>query len=62
LELGAAAVIFAHNHPSGHTEPSDDDRRITRQLKEALALIDVKVLDHIIVGDKLESMAERGLL
>jgi DNA repair protein RadC len=65
LELNAAAVIFAHNHPSGDAEPSQADQRITSRLKEALALIDVRVLDHLIVGSKLDditSFAERGLL
>lgn len=52
LELNAAAVILAHNHPSGVAKPSRADKSITRQLAKALALIDVKVLDHIIVGDK----------
>lgn len=59
----AAAVIFAHNHPSGVAEPSQSDQQITRRLKEALALIDVRVLDHVIIGDgETVSFAERGLL
>ncbi len=59
----AAAVIFAHNHPSGVAEPSYADKRLTRQLIDALALIDVRVLDHLIVGDGLVlSFAEQGLL
>ena len=59
----AAAVIFAHNHPSGVAEPSQADRDITAELKRALALIQVRVLDHFIVGDgKPLSLAERGLL
>jgi DNA repair protein RadC len=58
----AAAVILAHNHPSGVSEPSQADRRITERLKEALALIDVRVLDHVVVGDVCVSFAERGLL
>lgn len=63
LEVNAAAVIFAHNHPSGLTEPSQADLRITRQLKEALALIEVRVLDHLIIGEgEGVSFAERGLL
>ena len=64
LELNSAAVLLAHNHPSGVTEPSQADQRITQRLK-ALALIDVRVLDHLIVGARLEattSFAERGLL
>jgi DNA repair protein RadC len=58
----AAAVIFAHNHPSGIAEPSDADIRITKRLTQALALIDVRVLDHVVVGENLVSLAERGLL
>jgi DNA repair protein RadC len=56
-------VIFAHNHPSGVAEPSQADEFITRQLKEALGLVNVRVLDHVVVGDgKCVSFAERGLL
>lgn len=63
LQLNAAAVIFSHNHPSGVPEPSQADLTITRRLKEALALVDVRTLDHIIVGgDQTVSFAERGLL
>ena len=63
LKYNAAAVIFAHNHPSGRAEPSVADECITRRLKEALALIDVHVLDHLVVaGTAFVSMAERGLL
>lgn len=59
----AAAVIFAHNHPSGVTEPSQSDRLLTDALKQSLALVDVKVLDHFIVaGAGYLSFAERGLL
>lgn len=59
----AAAVIFAHNHPSGITEPSRADKLLTQRLKDALALIDVRVLDHLIVGEGNPfSFAERGLL
>ena len=59
----AAALIFAHNHPSGVAEPSDADRRLTRRLVEALALVDIRVLDHFVVGDgEAVSFAERGLL
>ena len=61
LELNACAVIFAHNHPSGKPEPSQSDITITRKLKDALALIEVRVLDHIVVGEECTSMAERGL-
>jgi DNA repair protein RadC len=63
LEVKAAAVIFAHNHPSGVAEPSQADLRITQRLKDALALVDVRVLDHFIIGDGTGvSMAERGLI
>jgi DNA repair protein RadC len=63
LAANAAAVIFAHNHPSGAAQPSQADELLTRNLKEALALIDVKVLDHFIVaGAHSLSFAERGLL
>ncbi|PSV44867.1 RadC family protein [Photobacterium indicum] len=62
LDHNAAAVIFAHNHPSGISEPSDADKRITQKLKDALALIDVRVLDHFVVGETCVSFAERGYL
>ncbi|MBK1671751.1 hypothetical protein CKO35_00260 [Ectothiorhodospira shaposhnikovii] len=62
LAHNAAAVILSHNHPSGIAEPSRADELITRRLQEALGLIDVRVLDHIIVGDELVSLAERGVL
>jgi len=56
-------VIFAHNHPSGVAEPSDTDVRLTKKLVDALALIDVRVLDHLIVGQGVQtSLAERGLM
>lgn len=64
LRLNAAAVIFAHNHPSGCAEPSNADVLLTQALKSALALVDVRVLDHFIVAGCAEplSFAERGLL
>ncbi len=63
LAANAAAVIFAHNHPSGVAQPSAADELLTRNLKEALALVEVKVLDHFIVaGAQAISFAERGLL
>jgi len=64
LELNAAAVVFAHNHPSGVTEPSKDDEALTDRLRTALAMFDVRVLDHFIVGGAScpMSFAERGLL
>ena len=56
-------MIFAHNHPSGVAEPSAADRRITERLVESLSLIDIRVLDHIVVGDvETVSFAERGYL
>ncbi len=62
LKYNAAAVIFAHNHPSGVAEPSHADEQITKRLKDALALVGVRVLDHFVVGDEVVSFAERGLL
>ncbi|MCB2382155.1 DNA repair protein RadC [Shewanella sp. SR1] len=62
LAINAAAVIFAHNHPSGESEPSAADKHITKRLTDALVLIDVRVLDHIVVGRTPVSFAERGLL
>jgi len=63
LHHNAAAVILAHNHPSGVAEPSDADQRITRRLKQALQLVDIRVLDHLVVGDRTAmSFAEHGLL
>lgn len=63
LRLNAAAVIFSHPHPSGNPEPSQADMAITRRLKDALALVDIRTLDHVIVaGNDTISFAERGLL
>lgn len=63
LAHNAAAVILAHNHPSGVAEPSIQDQALTRTLSEALALVDVKVLDHLVIaGSQALSFAERGLL
>lgn len=63
LSYNASAVIFSHNHPSGNPEPSLADVSITKDLKEALRLIDVTVLDHIIIGNQAPvSLAERGLI
>ena len=63
LQLHAAAIIFAHNHPSGVAEPSAADRRITERLQAALALVDIRVLDHIIIGRGQQySFADAGLL
>ena len=63
LEANAASLIFAHNHPSGVSEPSRADEMLTQSLKAALALVDVKVLDHFVVaGGEFVSFAERGLI
>ncbi len=63
LRLNAAAVILSHNHPSGSPDPSQADNVLTQRLKEALGLVDVRVLDHIIVaGTDTTSFAERGLI
>lgn len=63
LALNAAAVIFAHNHPSGVAEPSRSDEMLTASLRQALALVDVRVLDHLrVAGPAMVSFAERGLL
>lgn len=63
LRRGAASIIVAHNHPSGVAEPSVADQAITRRLKDALALLDIRLLDHFVIGDgEPVSMASRGLL
>ena len=63
LTHNAAAVIFSHNHPSGVAEPSQADQALTRRLQDALALVDIRVLDHIVIGEgETVSFAERGLL
>ncbi len=63
ISHNAAAVILAHNHPSGVAEPSRADEQITERLKQALSLVDVRMLDHMIVGDgEVTSLAERGLI
>ena len=63
LRLNAAALIISHNHPSGNPEPSGADKVLTQRLKEALALVDVRTLDHIVVaGGSTTSFAERGLI
>ena len=61
LAHNAGAVILAHNHPSGVAEPSQADRALTRRLSEALSLIDVRIVDHVVIGDgEYTSFAERG--
>ncbi len=63
LAVNAAAVILAHNHPSGVAEPSQADERITKRLKSALGLVDIRLLDHLIIGDgEATSLAARGML
>ncbi len=63
LEHNAAAVILVHNHPSGDPEPSQADRNLTHKLKEALNLVSVRTLDHIVVGhESCVSLAEQGCL
>ena len=63
MAINAAAVIFAHNHPSGISEPSHADKAITNRLKDALEILDVRVLDHFVVGaEGITSFAETGLL
>jgi DNA repair protein RadC len=63
LQRNSAAVIIAHNHPSGVADPSQADELITQRVKEALALVDIRLLDHIIIGDGASvSLAERGLI
>jgi DNA repair protein RadC len=62
MQANAAAVILVHNHPSGVVRPSQSDLRITQKIKESLALIDTRVLDHVIVGDGHYSMAQAGML
>ncbi len=63
LSLNAAAVIFAHNHPSGVAETSQADQRLTQRLKSALGTVDIRVLDHFVIGEgEALSFAERGLL
>lgn len=63
LACNAAAVILVHNHPSGDPEPSDADRRITQRLREALGLVEIRIIDHIVVGSEgYESFAQLGYL
>jgi DNA repair protein RadC len=62
ISLNAAAVIFCHNHPSGISEPSEADENVTIRLKDSLALVDIRVLDHLSVGNDIVSFAERSML
>lgn len=62
LRLNAAAVIMAHNHPSGESNPSPQDIELTKKLKDILQVIDVRVLDHLVIGDAITSLADSGYL
>lgn len=62
LQLNAAAIICAHNHPSGIAEPSESDKMITLKLRDALQLVDVRLLDHFVIGDDVVSLSEQGML
>lgn len=62
LAIGACAVIFYHNHPSGDSSPSSADETVTRKMKEALNLFEICVLDHFIIGDEVYSFAENGMI
>jgi len=62
LRLNAAAVIFAHNHPSGDSKPSPQDIELTRKLSDILKVVDVRVLDHLVVGETVVSMADAGFV
>ena len=63
LNLGAAAIIAVHNHPSGNPEPSNEDKRVTTDLKSACALMEIALLDHVVVGsNNYFSFADRGIL
>ena len=62
LRLNAAAAILCHNHPSGVPEPSEADQLITRRLRQALELVDIRLLDHFVVGQTITSLASRGLI
>ena len=62
LQLNAAAVIFAHNHPSGESRPSRQDIELTHTLRDILQVIDVRVLDHLVIGEEITSFTDLGLL
>jgi DNA repair protein RadC len=62
LRLNAASVVFAHNHPSGDSSPSSQDIDLTHRLQEILKVVDVKVLDHLVVGDTIASLSDMGLM
>ena len=62
LQLNAAAVIFAHNHPSGESRPSQQDIKLTNTLRDILLVIDVRVLDHLVIGEEIYSFADAGQL
>jgi DNA repair protein RadC len=62
LQINAAAVIFAHNHPSGESQPSRQDIELTHTLRDILQVIDVRVLDHLVIGEEITSFTDLGLL
>ena len=62
LQLNAAAVILAHNHPSGCNQPSTEDKILTRTLSEILKVVDVRILDHLIIGDEVTAFSDLGLM
>jgi DNA repair protein RadC len=62
LQLNAAAVVLAHNHPSGDPSPSKEDITLTNRLTDVLEVIDVRVLDHLVIGEEIVSFADYGLL
>ena len=62
LQLNAAAVIFAHNHPSGESQPSRQDIELTRTLMDILLVIDVRLLDHLVIGEEIISFTDLGLM
>lgn len=61
IQKSATSIVIAHNHPSGETVPSNEDLKVTRQLIEAGKIIDIKVLDHVIIGDEFNSLRDSGL-
>lgn len=62
LEHNAAAMILTHNHPSGESSPSSADKQITDKIKQAASLFDIRLLDHLVVGQTVTSMAEQGTI
>lgn len=62
LNYNAHSIIFAHNHPSGNSKPSQSDIELTKMLRDALKVMEIKVLDHLVIGDTVQSLAELGHL